>query len=255
MVYKTKEIATLADVHPNTVRIYEDWGFISPVPRRENGYRNYSIVHLFQLQVARTLFKCEIVQGGIRKRAREIVYACGREEFDVAQSLAETYLTHLQREYEYSLAAIAVVERWLHQEPLKRTSAYSRKEAAALLSITPETLRNWERNGLISVPRESRGYRVYGEPELERLKVIRTLRGSHYSINAILRLLTQIEQPSPDVFCLLNTPSEQDDIVTVTDRIGKSLLEAIEGVRQALVLFEERVDFFEQKNGKTMKQK
>lgn len=240
-MYKTKEIAQLVNVHPNTVRIYEKWGFISPVPRQVNGYRIYSDVHLFQLKVARTLFQCEIVQGNIRKRARDIVYACGKEDFLLAKKLTEDYLTHLQREYEHSLAAIEVVERWLKQEPMKRTQVYSRKEIAKLLAITPEALRNWERNGLIQVPREANGYRVYGEPELEQLKVIRSLRSSHYSINAILRLLTQIEQPRPDVFRILNTPMAQEDIVTVTDRLGKSLLEAIDGTKETLVLIDENV--------------
>lgn len=238
-MYKTKEIAELVNVHPNTVRIYEKWGFISPVPRQVNGYRIYSEVHLFQLKVARTLFQCEIVQGNIRKRARDIVYACGKEDFLLARSLTEDYLSHLQREYEQSLAAVAVVERWLQQAPIKRTQVYSRKEMAKLLAITPEALRNWERNGLIRVSREANGSRAYGEPELELLKVIRSLRSSHYSINSILRLLIQIDQPSPDVFRILNTPMAEEDIVTVTDRIGKSLLEAIDGTKETLVLIDE----------------
>jgi len=170
-VYKTKEMAKLVSVHPNTVRIYEKWGFISPVPRQVNGYRKYSELHLFQLKVARTLFQCEIVQSNIRKRARDIVYACGREEFLLARALTVDYLSHLQREYEHSLAAVAVVERWLKQELMKRTQVYSRKEIANLLAITPEALRNWERNGLMRVPREANGSRAYGEPELEQLKV------------------------------------------------------------------------------------
>jgi len=238
-VYKTKEIATLVSVHPNTVRIYEEWGFISSVPRQANGYRIYSDLHLFQLKVARTLFRCEIVQGDIRKRARDIVYACGKEDFLLARALTVEYLSHLQREYEHALAAVAVVERWLKQEPLKRTLAYSRNEIAKLLAITPEALRNWERNDLIRVPRETNGYRVYREPELEQLKVIRSLRSSHYSITAILRLLTQIEQPSPDVFRILNSPTAQEDIVTVTDRLGQSLLEAIDRTKATLALFDE----------------
>ena len=33
-------------VHPNTVRLYEEWGFLPPVPRAPNGYRLYDQRHL-----------------------------------------------------------------------------------------------------------------------------------------------------------------------------------------------------------------
>ncbi|MFJ7638191.1 MerR family DNA-binding transcriptional regulator [Peribacillus sp. NPDC097225] len=39
---RTNEVAKKVKVHPNTVRLYEDWGFISSVPREANTYRRYS---------------------------------------------------------------------------------------------------------------------------------------------------------------------------------------------------------------------
>ena len=30
---RTSEVAQAAGVHPNTVRLYEEWGFLPPVPR------------------------------------------------------------------------------------------------------------------------------------------------------------------------------------------------------------------------------
>ena len=36
---KTSEIARMVGVHPNTVRLYEARGYIAPVPRAGNGYR------------------------------------------------------------------------------------------------------------------------------------------------------------------------------------------------------------------------
>ncbi|MFB0830240.1 MerR family transcriptional regulator [Brevibacillus laterosporus] len=242
-MYKTKEIATLVGVHPNTVRIYEEWCFISPVPRQANGYRIYSDIHLFQLMVARTLFRCEIVQGDIRKRARAIVYACGKENFAKAEELTIDYLTNLEREYVHALSATKVVEKWLREDPTVSTRTYSRKEVALLLDITSEAVRNWERNGLITVPRLDNGYRAYGERELEQLRVIRSLRSAHYSINAILRLLKQIQQPSPNIFAILNTPTDEEDIVSVTDQLGKSLLDAIAGAKDTLALFHEKTTF------------
>jgi len=242
-VYKTKEIAVLVGVHPNTVRIYEEWGFISPVPRQANGYRIYSDIHLFQLKIARTLFRCEIVQGDIRKRARKIVYACGEEDFTKAKELTIDYLINLEREYVHALSATKVVEKWLRENPTVSTRTYSRKEVALLLDSTSEAVRNWERNGLITVPRLSNGNRAYGERELEQLRVIRSLRSAHYSNNAILRLLKQIQQPSPDIVAILNTPTDKEDIVTVTDQLDKSLLDAIADAKDTLVLFHEKTTF------------
>lgn len=242
-MYKTKEIAALVGVHPNTVRIYEEWGFISPVPRQANGYRSYSDIHLFQLKVARTLFRCEIVQGDLRKRARAIVYACGKENFTKAKELTIDYLANLEREYDHALSAAKVVEKWLREEPTVSTRTYSRKDVALLLDTTSEAIRNWERNGLITVPRLHNGNRAYGERELEQLRVIRSLRSAHYSINAILRLLKQIHQPSPDIVAILNTPSDEEYIVSVTDQLGKSLIDAIADAKDTLALFHEKTTF------------
>lgn len=242
-MYKTKEIAALVGLHPNTVRIYEEWGFISPVPRQANGYRIYSDIHLFQLKVARTLFRCEIVQGDIRKRARAIVYACGKEDFTKAEELTKDYLTNLEREYVHALSATKVVEKWLREDPTVSKRTYSRKDVALLLDTTAEAVRNWERNGLITVPRLDNGNRAYGEKELEQLRVIRSLRSAHYSINAILRLLKQIHQPSPDISAILNTPTDEEYIVSVTDQLGKSLLDAIADAKDTLILFQEKTIF------------
>lgn len=239
-MYKTKEIATLIGLHPNTVRIYEEWGFISSVPRQANGYRIYSDIHLFQLKVARTLFRCEIVQGDIRKKAREIVYACGKEDFTKAEQLTINYLSNLEREYNHALAAAKIVEKWLKAESTVSSCTYSRKEVARLLDSTPEAVRNWERNGLITVPRLYNGNRLYGERELEQLRIIRSLRSAHYSINAILRLLKQIQQPSLDIIAILNTPTDEEDIVSVTDQLGTSLLDAIADAKNTLALLCEK---------------
>ncbi|MEC2074056.1 MerR family transcriptional regulator [Alkalihalophilus marmarensis] len=226
-MYRTKEMAQLVGVHPNTVRIYEDWGYISPVPRKENGYRFYSEVHLLQMKIARLLFTCEIVQGDMRNRARQIVYASGKEDFQGSLQLTTQYISHLETEYHHAVKAADVVEKWLRKESVQGNQTYSRKEVAKLLSVTSEALRNWERNGLISVPRLENGFRVYGEKEVEQLRVIRSLRQAHYSLNAILRLFSTIKHRGSAVIEILDTPSESEDIVSVTDQLITSLTLAI----------------------------
>ena len=38
----TSQIARAVGLHPNTIRVYESWGMLSPVPRDpRNGYRRY----------------------------------------------------------------------------------------------------------------------------------------------------------------------------------------------------------------------
>ncbi|KYG30035.1 MerR family DNA-binding transcriptional regulator [Alkalihalobacillus trypoxylicola] len=68
---RTSEIAELSQVHPNTVRLYEEWQYISPVPRKPNGYRVYSALHLKQMKIARLAFKQEFIQNNLRKKEFE----------------------------------------------------------------------------------------------------------------------------------------------------------------------------------------
>lgn len=236
-MYRTTEIAKLVNVHPNTVRIYEKWGYISPVPRAGNGYRIFSEIHLFQLQVARTVFQCEIVQGHIRAKARAIVEASGKEDFRLALELARDYLGHLEREYSRALEAIELVEAWLGGRESSSNQRYTRKEVAEILDISSEVVRNWERNGLITVSRLSNGYRLYTEKEVNRMKIIRTLRAAHYSISAILRLLNRAEQSKElNVRDVLDTPGKYEDIISVTDILTTSLEEAIRNAQAVIQL-------------------
>lgn len=242
-MYQTTEIASKAGIHPNTVRLYEEWGYISPVPRSSNGYRIYSDLHFFQLQVARAAFRCEIVQGQIREKARAIVQASGREDFRTALRLAKGYLTHLEKEHIRALEAIKLVEKWLVGNDSPSTNeTYTRNEAAQLLEISSEVIRNWERNGLLTVPRLPNGYRRYAEKEINRMKIIRSLRRAHYSMSSILRLLNTAEKSKElNVKQVLDTPSEYEDIVTVTDRLIHSLEEAIQSAREVIRLLNRAV--------------
>lgn len=93
-----------------------------------------------------------------------------------------------------------------------------------LLDISIDTLRNWEMNGLLTVKRKDNGYRIYMDEDIQRLKVIRSLRCANYSLEAILRLLQRLSQnPDTDIHSTLNTPKQTDDITSVCDRLIASL--------------------------------
>ena len=90
-----------------------------------------------------------------------------------------------------------------------------------LLNISIDTLRNWEMNGLITIKRKSNGYRIYNDEDIQRLKIIRTLRYANYSLEAILYMLYQLSQnPSIDIKVSLNT------ITSVYDQLIISLSQA-----------------------------
>jgi DNA-binding transcriptional MerR regulator len=53
--YRTSAVAKIIGVHPNTVLLYEKWGYISTVPRSDNGYRVYSENELILLKIIKLL--------------------------------------------------------------------------------------------------------------------------------------------------------------------------------------------------------
>ena len=50
---KTSDIAKALGVHVNTVRLYEEAGFLPPIPRSTNNYRQYSDLHLEHAKLVR----------------------------------------------------------------------------------------------------------------------------------------------------------------------------------------------------------
>lgn len=235
--YRTNEIAEIGQVHPNTVRIYEEWGYLSPVPRAANGYRQYQTIHVLQLKIARLAFRCELIQKNLRKRATKIVKLSGQQAFPEALLEAKEYLAHLKLEHQYVLQAIEIVNNWHHPTQNSSTKTYTHQEVANKLGITEEVLRNWERNGLFSVERNTKRHRVYHEEDIERLLIIRTLRSAHFSMTAILRLVQQQENGLPvDIKEVLNSPTRTEDILHITDRLELGLREAMADIKELIEL-------------------
>ena len=58
--YTTTEVAKIIGIHPNTVRMYEEWGLIPLAERKPNGYRVFTDYHIEQLKLARIAFQIEV---------------------------------------------------------------------------------------------------------------------------------------------------------------------------------------------------
>lgn len=236
---KTSEIAKKAQIHPNTVRLYEEWKFISPVPRKENGYREYNEIHLQQLYIARLAFKQEFIQNNLRKMATEIVLLSGKQLFDESLLAAQLYLSFLHSEYDYMTKAIQAVDEMLH-EKTTTPHIFTHKEAASHLRLTEETIRNWERNGLFTVSRNAQNRRQYTTEDIQKLLIIRTLRSAHFSIASILHLFDKMDSVNhvTDIKALLSSSKFKDEFYHVTDELEVNLKKAMNNVKLIIAILE-----------------
>lgn len=237
---RTSEIAKLANVHPNTVRLYEEWGFTSPVPRSSNRYRHYNLTHALQMKLARVAFKQEFIQNNLRKMATQIVQKSGQEQFAEALQKAQQYLNFLHSELEYTNKVVKIVDLLLRNASVPDLRTFSHKEVATLLNLSEETLRNWERNGLYSVKRTSQNRRVYVDSDVNKLLIIRTLRTAHFSISSIRNLMINAHQINSvdDIRDSLISPAFLNDFLHVTDALQVNLNKAITDVHTVIALLE-----------------
>lgn len=223
--YSTSEVARLIGVHPNTVRLYERLELIPKARRLPNGYRVFTEQHIEHFRLARTAFHVEILQNGLRKAVVQTVKTAARGDYDGAISQTEDYIRRLLAEQENAREAVRVSEQILSGEAPGDARPLKRKEAAAQLGISMDTLRNWEMNGLLSVKRRENGYRVYTQRDMDKLKIIRSLRCANYSLEAILRMLSALQaDPHADIAEALGSLIPQEDTVpAVCDRLMVSL--------------------------------
>jgi len=171
-----------------------------------------------------------------------IIQATVSGDLGGALELAHGYRAFVQSERTQADIAAAVLERWAFGTPADAPiQPLQIGQVARLLDVTINVLRNWDRNGLIAVPRDpSNGYRRYGAPEIRRLRVIRLLSRAGYSLSAILRMLLQLDRgDTTDLRRALDTPRPDEDIVTARDRWISTLTDQERRAQTTIALLEE----------------
>ena len=237
----TSDLAKAAGTHPNTVRLYEKWGFLPLVKRSPSGYRLFTQAHLDQMCLARL-----VLHGGwpgkkIRQSALALVRHAATGDLGGALEMAYQHLALVQAEQARAEAAAHFLQRWANGMPADAAGhSMHIGDAARHLGTTIDSLRNWDRNGLLDVPREAHtGYRLYGPEELGRCRVIRMLLMSGYSMMAILRMLTALDGgESEDLRQTLDTPRPDEDVFSTADRWLSSLTEVEERAHQIITRIE-----------------
>jgi DNA-binding transcriptional MerR regulator len=183
-----------------------------------------------QMRLARVALRRGFVEGGIRKLALSIIKTAASGNLEKALDEARDYLDHIDNEKSRAEEALEILQKWMNEksEAGAAVLSLSRGDTAVLLGVTTDALRNWERNGLLAVPRnDNTGYRVYGQKEIDRAKVIRTLRKANYSIMAIMRMLKAVDTDSREskILEIVSTSQPDEDMVYATDRWVLSLEE------------------------------
>jgi DNA-binding transcriptional MerR regulator len=216
---RTRDIARALGVHVTTVRLYEAAGYLPAIPRDPNGYRHYSALHLEHARLVQLALQWPTL--GDKALLLDLVCRAAAGDVGMAMELAYQYLARARVERTYAEAAVEFLERWAAGQILDtRPERVSIGAAARQLGVSVETLRGWERNGLIAVPRDpANQYRRYGAAEFGRLRVIRTLAQAGYSQMAILTMLRQVDAGNTaDLRAALDLPPDEASIYAVADR-------------------------------------
>jgi DNA-binding transcriptional MerR regulator len=150
-------------------------------------------MHLEQARLADLALRWPYV--GDRSLLIDLVKSAARDDFGGAMELAYQYLARVRVARVYAEVAVEFLERWAAGHELDASpQKLSISQTAQFLNVTVDMLRNWERNGLIAVPRNpANQYRLYGAAEFERIRVIRMLVQAGFSLMAILRMLQQFD--------------------------------------------------------------
>src|SRR5512138_2289872 len=109
----TAKIARVVGCHPNTVRFYEQIGFIAPVPRSPKGYRLYNEAHLDQMRLARLGMQGTWPGPNIRRSIIALVRMAATQDYSAALELARQHLAIVCSEREQAEAAVEFLHNWL----------------------------------------------------------------------------------------------------------------------------------------------
>ncbi|KNB50943.1 TioE family transcriptional regulator [Streptomyces caatingaensis] len=186
------------------VRNYERDGFLPPAGRTASGYRTYTAVHAAALRAHLALVRAYgYAEGG------QIMRAVNAGELDAALTAVDRGHAQLLRDRGTLDAVGRAVEDLTSDAP--RTAGPGTAapgtagpgtagggplgigELAHRLGVTPATLRNWERAGILAPVREPvTGHRSYGAQEVRDAELAHLLRRGGHPLAQIRTVVHQI---------------------------------------------------------------
>lgn len=216
------EVSRLTGVKAGTIRFYEKSGFLENVERLSNHYRIFNVHHLYQVRVCRLVFG-GFVNKNLRKVSWSLIEAARIWDIEAYGTAALNYQKAVEDDIARTGKAIGLVMRYMGQEA-DTGRVYSKKQAADMIGVTAEAIRNWERNGLLE---QSEPYqrRFYGQYALNRMYVIRLLLDTGYSMMAIRSFLAEHDDGREEgAVKILLSQEEREELRYTSDRYLKELL-------------------------------
>lgn len=230
--YRTSEVAKIIGVHPNTVILYEKLGYISTVARMQNRYRIYTEQHIEQIKMARLALKSESVKTYMRLKVRDILRTLAKGDLDKALLLSQNFLLKIQKEKDSEYKAIKEIKKVLKEYvEEKQNISLKRSKVAESVGVSIDVIINWERNGILSIPRNNKNnYRIYSENELVLLKIIKLLRDENYSTQCIRKMIVKIKSNDSEFLnkddeLLSSIEEKEKDLKNLISRINKLINE------------------------------
>lgn len=188
--YSISEVAEMIGMHPNTIRLYETYKYISCVTRKKNKYRMYEIKHIEQLKLVQIALSNRIMNKKIIDKIKEILLKSGKEEYNLAIEDCKVCKKYIEEEQQRINYAVKESHRLLSEASKneKGLIVVKRKEAAKEIGVSIDVLRNWERNGLLSIEKDEYGCNIYTEKSLMILRAVKLLRSVDFSIMSIINM-------------------------------------------------------------------
>lgn len=145
--YKTIDIARIIGIHVNTVRLYEKCGLIPKPERLSNGYRVFTDLHIEQFRLARRPSRWKSSRMDFADRQLILLRSLLQAITEKTMELTRRYIAQIDIEKANAEEAIRIIHSILsgiNERTVGMQRTYRRKEAADVLGVTIDTLRNWE---------------------------------------------------------------------------------------------------------------
>ncbi|MCL2373575.1 MAG: MerR family transcriptional regulator [Defluviitaleaceae bacterium] len=237
---KISQLSELTNTPASTIRDYEALKFIEPARRLENNYRAFNERHIVQIKLCRLAFR-EFINKPLRKASLQVLYAAAKNDMPLCHQNIEAYIALLETEIKKAKDVFDVIKKWTSSDGYIEEPGYTLSMAAECVGTTKETIRNWERNGLLYTNFLAYQKRIYKTCDIERMKVVYMLIQIGYSVMAINKYFSALAQNNNKALQVLIDPENDEDLFSIQDRWFQTLLSAkADGMKMLALVVKEK---------------